>query len=181
MAIVVRRDARRAARAAAQHPGGIVLSVGEADTSGDAVARIGLSVKDAALARQLAVAMARALRRAAAKAPAELPVVRVRSRKALAGLGLGVAGAIAIVPVTPRNLRRVGEIVEALRAAGVAGVQLVWDGGQPSRHLAEARVFAVLERARETPGLPPVVLASSDDPVEALRILVAARRQARGA
>ncbi len=77
--------------------------------------------------------------------------------------------------MTARNLRRVGEIVEGLRTGGALGVQLVWDGSEPPREVAEARVFAVLEQARATPGRAPVVLARGDEPVESLRILVSRR------
>jgi hypothetical protein len=51
----------------------------------------------------------------------------------------------------------------------------VWDGADPPRAAVEHHVFAALERARATPGEPPVVLASSDQPVAALDFLVAAR------
>jgi hypothetical protein len=119
--------------------------------------------------------MTRALRKAVALTPRELAVVRVRSRAALERVRPRVAGAIAVVPVTGRNLRRVAEIVEALRAADVAGVQVVWDGCDPPREVAEARVFAILEQARAAPGRPPVVLARGEEPVEALRILIELR------
>ena len=130
-----------------------------------------MSVQDEALARRLLDAMTAAIE-AEARPPRPFPVVRVRSRKALERVGATVAGAIAVVPLTARNLRWAGEIVEALRAAGALGVQLVWDGREPPREAAEARVFAILEQARATPGRAPVVLARGDEPVEALRILV---------
>jgi hypothetical protein len=141
------------------------------------VAQIGVSVRDEALARRLAGAMTRAVQAAAAAPPREIAVVRVRSRRGLDRLGTAVAGAIAVVTLTPRNLRRVGEIVERLRAAGVAGVQLVWDGREPPREAAEARVFAILEQARATPDQAPVVLARGREPAFALRILVDRRRR----
>ncbi len=181
MATLFQGDARRAARLAAEHPAALVVSVGPGggaapDASPPPVARIDVSVQDGALARRLTAAMTRALRAAVASPPREIAVVRVRSRKALARLGAEVAGAIAVVPVTARNLRRAGEIVEALLAAGAAGVQLAWDGREPSREAAEAKVFAILEQARSKPGRAPVVLARSEEPVEALRILVDHRR-----
>jgi hypothetical protein len=140
------------------------------------VARIGVSVRDRALARRLVAAMTGALRAALAAPVHELAVVRVRSRKSLDRLGVRVDGAIAIVPLTARNLRRAGALVEGLRTAGAAGVQLVWDGCTPAREAAEATVFAILEQARATPTRAPVVLARGEEPVEALRILVAQRR-----
>jgi hypothetical protein len=171
MARVIRGDLRRAARLAAAHPTALVVSVGEARAVREPVAHIGVSVKDPALARRLEGAIARAVRgRIATEAPA-LEAVRIRSRKMLERLRDRVAGAIAVVPVTDRNLRWLQELVDALRDAGVAGVQLVWDGREPSREVAEGRVFAVLEHARATPGRPPVVLARGEEPVEALRML----------
>jgi uncharacterized protein with beta-barrel porin domain len=176
MASVVRADARRAARLAARSPTELVVSVAASGGAGDPVARIGVSVRDKALATRLAGAMTRAVRAVVSAPLREVAVVRVRSRKALERLGGGVDGAIAVVPLTARNLRRAGEVVEALRAAGAAGVQLAWDGREPSREAAEAKVFAILERARATPGQAPVVLAHGEEPVEALRILIAHRR-----
>jgi hypothetical protein len=176
MATVVRADARRAARMAAASPAELVMSIAAVGGAGDPVARIGISVRDKTLAARLAGAMTRAVRAVVSAPLREMAVVRVRSHKSLEHLGAGVAGAIAVVPLTARNLRRAGELVEALRAAGAAGVQLVWDGREPSREVAEARVFAILERARATPGQAPVVLARGEEPVEALRILIAHRR-----
>jgi hypothetical protein len=176
MAIVVRGDPERAARRAAAHPEALVVSIGPAGAAERSVAQIGVSVRDEALAQRLTDAMTRAVQAAVHVPPREIAVVRVRSRKGLDRLGASVAGALAVVTVTTRNLRRVGEIVERLRAAGVAGVQLVWDGCEPTREVAEARVFAILERARATPDKAPVVLARGREPVEALRILVNLRR-----
>ncbi len=177
MATVLRGDARRAARLATEQPASLVVSIGPPGDAAAPVAQIGVSVRDAALARRLADGMVLALRAAVAEPPRETAVVRVRSRKALERLGTQVCGAIAVVPVTTRNLRRVGEIVDALRTAGAAGVQLVWDGREPPREAAEREVFAILERARATPAQAPVMLARGDEPVEALRILVDRRRR----
>jgi len=176
MATVVRADARRAARAATASPAALVVSIAAAGGAGDPVARIGISVRDKALATRLAGAMTRAVRAVVSTELREMAVVRVRSRKSLERLGTRVGGVIAVVPLTARNLRRAGDLVEALRAAGAAGIQLVWDGREPSREAAEARVFAILERARATPGQAPVVLARGEEPAEALRILIAHRR-----
>lgn len=176
MATVVRADARRAARLAAECPAALVVSIGASRGAGDPVARIGISVKNGALAERLARAMTRALRAMVAAPLREVATVRVRSRKALDRLGSRVDGAIAVVPLTTRSLRHAGELVEALRAAGAAGVQVAWDGRDPTRQAAEARVFAILEQARATPGKAPVVLARGEEPVEALRFLIAHRR-----
>jgi hypothetical protein len=176
MAIILRGDPRRAARLAAERPEALVICVGDARKGDGPVAHIGVSVRSAALARKLEGAMTRALKAATATTPRATAIVRVRSRKAAERLGARVAGAIAVVPVTARNVRRVGEIVESLRAAGAAGVQVVWDGREPPREAAEASVFAVLERARATPAEAPVVLASGEEPVESLRILIENRR-----
>ena len=172
MATVIRGDSRRAARLAALRPAALVVSIGPAESGDEPVARIGVSIQDEALARRLTGAVTRALRAEVATPPREVRVVRVRSRKALDRLGARVAGAIAVVPVTARSTRRAGELVDALRALGVAGIQLAWQEEGPPRGAAEARVFAILERARATPGRAPVVLARGDEPVDALRILV---------
>jgi hypothetical protein len=187
MTTVLRGQTDRAARLAAEQPASLVVSVGPSVTMGetpkppaqpaapgasrDPVAQIGVSVRDEALARRLVDAMATALE-AQARPPRVIDVVRVRSRKGLERLGASVAGTIAVVPLTARNLRRAGEIVEALRALGALGVQLVWDGREPPKEVAEARVFAILEQARATPARAPVVLSRGEEPVEALRILV---------
>jgi hypothetical protein len=177
MAIVVQGDPERAARRAAAHPADLVVSIGPSGPAEGPMAQIGVSVRDEALAQRLAGAMTRAVQAAVATPPREIAVVRVRSRRGLDRLGTVVAGALAVVTVTPRNLQRVGEIVERLRTGGVAGVQLVWDGLDPPREAAEAPVFAILERARATPDQAPVVLARGREPVEARRILVDRRRR----
>jgi hypothetical protein len=176
MTAVIRGDTRRAARLAAAQPSALVVSIGPAEGTDEPVACIGVSVCDEALARRLTDAMTRALQAAVAPPPAKVAVVRVRSRKALDRLGSRVGGAIAVVPVTARSTRRAGEIVDTLRAMGAAGIQLVWQEEGPPHGAAEARVFAILERARATPGRAPVVLARGEEPVDALRILVDRRR-----
>jgi hypothetical protein len=153
-----------------------VVSIGMSRGSGGQVAHVGVSVRDRALAGRLAQAMTRTLRAVVALPLPAHSVVRVPSRRALERLGATVQGVFAIVPLTAKNLRRAGAIVDGLRSAGVAGVQVVWDGRDPGREIAEATVFDILERARATPSLPPVVLARGEEPVEALRILVAHRR-----
>jgi len=77
-----------------------------------------------------------------------------------------------MVGVTARNSRHLVAIVDGLRAAGVAGIQLVWDGESGERH-----VFAALERARSNPAAAPVVLATGLEPVPALHTLIAHRNQ----
>ena len=111
----------------------------------------------------------------AAPEPARIRTVRVRSRKRLARDAGRLGGSIAIVPVTARNARHLAVLIDGLRAAGALGVQLVWDGTDPPRAAVEHHVFAALEHARATPGEPPVVLATSDQPVAALDFLVAHR------
>lgn len=177
MAIVIGGRGGRARRAVGR-AGELVISIGPAaDAEAEAeVAGVGVSIRDDGLARRLTLAMARALRAEVAAPPRPIAVVRVRSRRALDGLGARVAGAIAVVPVTARNARHAGELVDALRGLGVAGVQLAWMDEGPPRGAAEARLFAVLEQVRATPGRAPVVLARGEEPVEALRILVDRRR-----
>jgi hypothetical protein len=181
MPSVIPSDQRRAARLAARRPTDLVVWIGTVSDAGAAngsgpVARVGVSVRDRRLAARLTKAMTRTLRAAVALPIRELSVVRVASRRAVERLGKNVEGTVAIVPLTRRNLRRAAAIVEGLRVAGAAGVQVAWNGCEPARESAEATVFKILERARATPSLPPVVLAHGTEPVAALRILIAHRR-----
>ncbi|MBS2020020.1 MAG: hypothetical protein JST00_44575 [Deltaproteobacteria bacterium] len=108
----------------------------------------------------------------------DVPIVALRTRKRLAALGpTGLEGAIAVMRVTAKGARRLPALVESVRANGVAGVQIVWDGATPPREEVEPYVFAILERARATPKDPPVVLARTEEPARALRILVSRRRE----
>ena len=143
-------------------------------------AQIRVAVADPALAQALTTAIAEAIRAAGAVPPPPQPVrtIRLRSRKRLVREAGQIPGAIALVPVTARNARHLVELVDRLRAAGAIGVQLVWDGADPPRPRVEHHVFAALERARATPGEPPVVLAASDQPVPALYLLIARRSPA---
>ena len=149
--------------------------------AGADVARIAIGVMDPDLAHALTAAVADAVAGVVNAAAAEIahseaaPVVRLRSRRAVARDPGRLAGAIAVVPVTARNARHLVALVDRVRAAGAIGVQLVWDGAAPPRADVERHVFAALEHARATPGEPPVVLATADQPVTALHVLVAHR------
>lgn len=174
MARVLTGDDERARRG-----GELLVWVGSADAAAQPDgAEVRVAARSPARARRLTSAVAGALRELATQEAPALPVVRVPSRKALARLGEAVAGALAVVPVSARNLRFAGEIVEALRAAGAAGVQVVWDGEDPPRERAEAPIFALLERARSTPGKAKVVLSRDEEPAESLRILAGSARPA---
>lgn len=145
-------------------------------------AAISVAIRDPDLARAVATAITSAVAAATASLSLahvrELPVVRLRTHRRLAALDReAFDGAVAIVRVTEGNARRLPELVEAIRAQAPLGVQLVWDGHAPARARVERYVFAVLERARATPGGPPVVLSTSTTPVAALRILIANRRR----
>jgi hypothetical protein len=147
------------------------------------IAKVAIAIADAELACAMTAAVADAIRGAAAAAgmtqPGDLPVVRLRSRKRLACVAGALAGAIAIVHVTARNARHLVALIDGIRAAGAAGVQLVWDGAEPPRAEVERHVFAALERARAMPNEAPVVLAASGEPVSALHLLVAHRASLR--
>ncbi|MEO8699341.1 MAG: hypothetical protein ABI867_04830 [Kofleriaceae bacterium] len=133
-------------------------------------------VKDPVLAAAITQAISAAL---AETAPvlAEPRLVGLKSRAGLARLLPELPGALAIVTVTPRNARHLVELADGLRAAGAAGIQLVWDGGDRAR--IERHVFAVLERARATPQLAPIILAATARPVPALLALIAYRGEPR--
>jgi hypothetical protein len=162
-------------------------------------ARVGIAIADPALAQAVSTAVTAAIAAAVAEtfacaaaiaqpttaaarttADACLEVagartMRVGSRAGLARRAGDVAGAIAIVPVTARNARHLVELVDQLRAAGAAGVQLVWDGRAPPRDRAERHVFAVLERARSMPAGAPVVVSTGESVAAALHLLIAHR------
>lgn len=145
-------------------------------------AAIRVAIADPALSHAVASAVGHAVEAVTTSLTAslaeELPVVRLRTRRRLDALGAGAfAGAVAVLQVTERNARRLPELVEAVRASGVLGVQLVWNGLVPERARVERHVFAVLERARSSPHAPPVVLAKHAEPVTALRILIANRQR----
>jgi hypothetical protein len=128
-------------------------------------AAIGVAIGDPVLAGALTDAVAAAVAAAVADIFAgarmsEIRTVAIRSRKALARVAGALPGAIAIVAVTAGNARHLIALVDQLRAAGAAGIQLVWDGATPPRAEVERHVFAVLEHARATPAAPPVVLAA---------------------
>ena len=162
--------------------GGLVVRI--AAERGPA-AQIAVAVADPELARAVTEAISAALADTAAQLAAATeqvaaaPVVRLRSRKGVVRESARVAGAVAIVPVTARNARHLAALIDGIRAAGALGIQLVWDGATPPRAEVERHVFAALERARATPGQPPVVLAPSVEPATALHILVAHRARDR--
>jgi hypothetical protein len=80
---------------------------------------------------------------------------------------------VTLVHVTRANARTLVDRIDELRAGGATAIQLVWDGIDPR---LERHVFAALERGRANPAAAPVVLATTEQPVAALRILVAHRR-----
>lgn len=140
---------------------------------------IQVAIKNAGLADQVQSAIARAMDDVAASLPLVVPpIVRLRTRRRFETLGPArIEGKLAIVRVTAQNARRLPDLVDAIRAARPAGVQLVWNGVEPARESVERHVFAVLERARAAPADPPVILAKGEDPDYALTVLVAHRAQ----
>lgn len=138
------------------------IAVGEVASD----AAITLGVADPGLAQRLASAITEAL--AAIEVPPHShPTVLLRSRKRLGERVVELNNAIAIIGVTPRNARHLVALIEGVRAAGVIGVQLVWDGASHERF-----VFGALEHARGTPAAAPVVVAETIEPAPALRLLV---------
>jgi hypothetical protein len=81
---------------------------------------------------------------------------------------------VAVIRVTRANRKELVAAIDAARAAGAGGIQLVWDGSDRAR--MERHVFAALEHARATQHAAPVVLADSEEPVPALCVLVHHRR-----
>jgi hypothetical protein len=137
-----------------------------------------VALADDGLARRMARAIAAAVRRSLPAREAAPSVIRFRSRKRLAELAArpaALTGTVAVIRATEKNALYLRELVDGTRAHGVAGVQVVWDGRHPSRDRIERHVFGVLEHARATPRLAPVVLAASEEPRESLLILVAHR------
>ena len=144
-------------------------------SGGRFAATVRISVEDATLRAELDRAISDALRAAISTDIEDDPrVVRLRTKKRFERLGAeGVTRAIVVVRVTESNARRLPDLVERIRAAGALGVQLVWDGESPQRAHVERHVFAVLEQARATPGGPPVVVATAEEPAFSLRVLIA--------
>jgi hypothetical protein len=124
---------------------------------------------------QLASAISGGIRRAITDfaAPPEYPVISLRTFRRLETAE--VTGKLVVVRVTERGLRRLPSLVDAIRARGALGVQLVWDGEEPPRGRAEPTIFRVLETARATKSAPPVVVAASRRPSLALRALIRSR------
>jgi hypothetical protein len=139
-----------------------------------AEAVVTVAVADPELARDILREVHAALVAAVPARDGDPPVVRLRTRKRLAALRERAAleGAIALIRVTGTNARILADLVAGAREAGAAGVQLVWDGEDPSRDVAEAHVFRVLEESRATPRGMPVVVAEAGVLAEALSILV---------
>lgn len=141
-------------------------------------AAVTVSIADPALARAMTSAIAEALRaagRSGAAAGVTPRVVHLRTRKRLAVLVAErpeeLTGAVAVVRVTERNARHLLALIDGIRAAGARAVQMQWNGLDPARSRVERHVFAVLERARSTPNLPPVILARTPEPMEALLLI----------
>lgn len=140
--------------------------------------QVQVSVRDPALARAIEAAIDAAVARI--PAPSRIPpTVLVRSRKTAARRAAELPDAVAIVRVTDRNARHLVAIADAARAAGAAGIQLVWDGHAPPRAAIEPHVFAALEHARATPKLAPIVLAPTVELASALVVLIAQREMPR--
>ncbi len=134
---------------------------------------IEVRIQNADLAQRIEDAIGASLDAArAAYPPSPRRTVRLRTRRRLEQLGASIEGRLVIVRVTAKNARRLPALVEDIRASRPCGVQLVWDGVEPARDLVEKDIFAVLERARSTPAGPPVVLARTDAPAEALLTLI---------
>jgi len=148
---------------------------------------IQVCIADRGLARRVEAATRAALARATADIDAraartaDVPVVRLRTRKRFEALGpSALTGAIAVMRVTEKSASRLPALVDDVRAAGALGVQIVWDGESPPRDRVERHVFTILERARATPKAPPVVLSRSTEPARALRVLVSQRKEPNG-
>ncbi len=161
--ITLSRD--EAASARAKGPSGPVVWIGGPVEEGEpdlpfTALRIGVS--DPELAARIRDHLLRAL--AEEDAPLA-PTVRICSRAALVRREGRIRNALVIVQVRAGNVRYLVEIVGACREAGCRAVQLVWDGLSPSPAGAAPRVFAILEQARSSPGLPPVFLAPSRLPM----------------
>lgn len=146
-------------------------------TAGRLDAKILVAVADAARARAIEHAITAAVV-GASRVSCQPPVVRLRTRRRLLALGAsGIAGRIAIVRVTAESARGLPRLVAAIREAGAAGVQLVWDGSAPARPLVERFLFRALEDARAAPAGPPVVLSTSTEPAFSLLVLVTSRER----
>lgn len=141
-----------------------------------------IAIADKRLAEAVRQAIANAVRMATPLVTESPRVVRLRTMRKLSLLGPeAIRDAIVVVRLHSSGTRRLPKLVEAIRAMNPAGIQIVWDGFEPSRREAERYVFATLEHARATPSGPPVVLSKDRAPEFALRILIAQRRPSEGA
>lgn len=135
-------------------------------------AQLTVAIADDALEEAVASKIQAALR---FTPPPRAKVVRLRTRSRLASKVDRLAGAFVVVRVTAANARHLVAMVDAIRQANAAGVQLVWDGESPGRARAQRHVFAVLEHVRATPNAAPVVLAPTDELALSLRLIADAR------
>ena len=146
-------------------------------------ARIRIAVNDARLAARLSKAVQRSVEKAReelAHEPEDLRVVRFRTSARLAALEpSGFTGTLVIIRVTSANLPRLSGFVDRAKAGGAYGVQLVWNGEDPSRENAERYVFRELERARALPREAPVVVAESAHPASGLVFMARHRAKLR--
>lgn len=121
-----------------------------------------LRVADADLAGRLATAIASHVSSERARPLPSPEVVRVTAN------GAEVSGRVAVLPLAEIPPAALERLLGAVEGAGAAGIQLVWDGVEPPRAIAEAAVFAALEKRRGRKGVP-LVLAVDETPCEALR------------
>jgi hypothetical protein len=126
-----------------------------------------IELRVSTLAPALAIAIASSLDRALASIDVidRAHVVAVSSKRSFEKRRESIHGSLVLLTLRSSNLRTLGDLIDLCRAQGCRGVQVVWDGENPTPSRAAPRVFSALEQARSTPSLAPVWIATSRAPL----------------
>lgn len=144
-------------------PGALLITLG----TGPAVpaAELRIDVADPALRARIEAKLRAAL--APAEARPACPIVWklstiLRARR----LGARLQGALVVLRGVAGRAGRLRRLVALAEAQGVAGIQVVCPATMPEA--LERVVFRLLEERRGQAGRPPLVLATTEHPVEVL-------------
>lgn len=144
-------------------PGALLIALGT--SPGVPAAELRIDVADPALRARIEAKLRAALAPAEAR-PACPPLWKLSTAGRARKLGARLQGALVVVrgaEARPGRLRRLVALVEAL---GAAGIQVVCPAAM--REPLERAVFRLLEERRGQAGRPPLVLATTEHPVEVL-------------
>jgi len=153
-------DARRLRR---ERPGALLIALAEREEA--ALVQIRIDVADPGLRCRVEAALRGALA-AASREPPRLVVWKMSTLRRARALGVELAGALAVIRAREGNAGRLRRLVALVEGYGAAGLQIVCRGEVSAR--LEQVIFRILEERRGQPGRPPLVLASTEEPVEVL-------------